>query len=289
MSASPSPPSPLLMRRLSLVRYLYEAGVEQSRKSPAVSCLAILSFHDATELFLRAAADHLKADLKRNAEFLDYWAALEVRGVKLGRKDRMSGLNRARVSLKHMGLRTAHPDVEEFREMVRAFLEDEFPPVFGLRLGEASLASLVKSDTVRPLLLEAEQAARDADYNKAVEAAARAFRLTLREHAQESELVRPGLRQPMFLNLFGVYDIDRRLEAALEDMSEDFGEQITVLAHHLDYDGYLYLKTFGPPIHEFPGGQLLVEEALHRPNLTDEIARRCVDFAVDAALTLEDK
>ena len=287
MAVSPPPPSPSLMRRLSLVRYLYEAGLEQSRRSSAVAGLAILSLHDATEMFLQAAAEHRQA--VGSKDFMGHWPSLEKCGVTLGRREEMKQFNHARNSLKHDGRRPNPHDVEGYRETVRAFLVEEFPNVFGVQLAEASLSSLVKSEKVRALLLEAERAVREPDYSKAIEGAARSFRLTLREHAEECELVRPGLRHPRFLSLFGIHDLDRRLEDAFRDMSYDFGEQITILAHHLDYDGYLYLKTYGPVIHELIGGHLQLEWTQDTSRLTEVIAKRCVDFAVDAALTLEGK
>ena len=40
-------------------------------------------------------------------------------------------------------------------------------------------------------------------------------------------------------------DVD--LKNTLEEMSITFSEQITVLAYHLDFDGYRFLKSYGPP------------------------------------------
>jgi hypothetical protein len=171
--------------------------------------------------------------------------------------------------------------------VVGAFIEENFPRVFGLRLAEASLSSLVKSDRVRPLLLEAEQAMRAAKYPKAIEAAARSFKLAMREHDRESKLARPALRYPSLWRLTGVDELDSKLEDALRGMSEDFGQQITILAHHLDYNGYLYLKTFGPVVHGSVSGRMLVEW-MHDPSkLGEDIAGNCVAFAIDAALRLE--
>ena len=52
-----------------------------------------------------------------------------------------------------------------------------------------------------------------------------------------------------------------KITSALERMSEDFGEAITVIAHHLDFEGYRYLKTYSPVVHEFPQGRFTTEWA----------------------------
>jgi hypothetical protein len=69
-------------------------------------------------------------------------------------------------------------------------------------------------------------------------------------------------------------------------MGESLGEAITVLAYHLDYDGYRHLQTYSPTIHDVEGGGMT---AVWTINLTTDrsIVDRCLAFAVDAALRLE--
>jgi hypothetical protein len=83
------------MGRLTLVRFLYEGGVEQSRRPTPLSGLAILQLHDATEFFLQAAAEHKGVILDRNTDFMSYWPAMERAGINLGRQETMRRLNRA--------------------------------------------------------------------------------------------------------------------------------------------------------------------------------------------------
>ena len=93
--------------------------------------------------------------------------------------------------------------------MVRAFLEEEFPLVFGLRLADLSLSSLVKSEEVRSLLMQGEEAIRSVRFDHAVEFAARAFRLSAARYAAESEqLIGPGVRLSPFLGIPSVGGID---------------------------------------------------------------------------------
>jgi hypothetical protein len=69
-------------------------------------------------------------------------------------------------------------------------------------------------------------------------------------------------------------------------MGENLGEAIKILAYHLDYDGYRYLRTYGPVVHEMIGGSMLAEW-MRDPTTDRSIVDRCVAFAVDAALRLD--
>ena len=79
---------------------------------------------------------------------------------------------------------------------------------------------------------------------------------------------------------------------AIDRVRDDFGEAITMIAHNLDFEGYRYLKTYGPTVHVFGSGRI----AANWPNRNREvrasdidapISQRCVSFVVDAALRLE--
>ena len=69
-------------------------------------------------------------------------------------------------------------------------------------------------------------------------------------------------------------------------MGEDLGEAITILAYHLDYNGYRYLRTYGPVIHIVGLGGMAADWT-QEPTTDRSIVDRCVAFAVDAALRLE--
>jgi HEPN domain-containing protein len=279
-------PNPSLMRRLTLVRFLYENGVEQSRRARGISALAILAFHDAVELFLQAALEHKGGTLK-GKEFADYWSSMERVDVHLGRLDSMKRLNRARVSLKHHGTLPDHSHVEEFRDIVGAFLEESIPLAFGIKLAEISLIGLVKADAVRNMLRLAEESLRSGDYSKSTECAALAFNFSLREYANDGNLIQPGAESPYYWWLSGNSELDHNLTVAFSYITHKISEQITVLAYRLDFEGYRYLQSFGPRIYLFGDGDVRTEWASGQETITNEIASRCLAFAVDAALRLE--
>ena len=66
------------VRRLSFVRYLYQLAVEQSRSPEPFGAAALLSFHDAAELFLQIAVEKHNVGNAR-LEFMQYFEHLDAR------------------------------------------------------------------------------------------------------------------------------------------------------------------------------------------------------------------
>jgi hypothetical protein len=283
------------MRRLTIVKYLYTQALEQERKGGPLTGLALLPLHDAVELFLQVAAEaaaethSLTMTSKQRTDFMEYWTAFSAAGLPLPYEQRMRRFNTARVEVKHRGLLPIQQQIEEFRSDVKNFLVDATPKVFQLEFDSISLSSLVRSDGVRSELQAAETAAEAGQFVEALEQAAKAFHLSLRQYrwfetprlfdptdtAHElSRRARPG---------FGAYT---RSIKEVAEMGESLGEAITILAYHLDYDGYRYLRTYGPVI-DIVGLGGMAPRWTQEPTTDRSIVDRCVAFAVDAALRLE--
>jgi hypothetical protein len=277
------------MRRLAIVKYLYTQGLEQERKGDPLAGLALLPFHDAIELFLQVAAEHHPVKLPKSVDFMEYWTAFSGAGLSLPYQQQMRRFNSARVEVKHRGTLPSRHDVEGFRSVVTDFLVDTAPKLFHVDFDSISMSSLVRSDDVRSGLQGAEAAAQAGQFGEALEQAAKAFRLSLRHHRfGETRLFDPT-KVPFDVRGGGTDEIDRifkRPFEAVARMGESLGEAITVLAYHLDYDGYRFLRTYGPVVHEMADGSMLAD--MTRELTTDRtIVDRCVAFAVDAALRLE--
>ena len=73
-------------RRLSFIKYLYLLGGDQSRQAQPHASAAILTLHDAVELFLHLSAEFHKVEVgKKTLDFADYFGRLEADppGLKL--------------------------------------------------------------------------------------------------------------------------------------------------------------------------------------------------------------
>lgn len=279
--------------RLAVIRYLFESGAEQSRRPGPLSGLALLALHDATELFLQVALEHKGGTLSGDKGFQSYWSAMEQTGIKLPHKEAMKRFNNARVAIKHYGTLPVHAHVEEFRIMVGAFLEDSFRLVFEEAFADVSLSGFVNAEAVRTRLLDAEEALRSKKYAKVVEYAAIAFNRALDDYARGADdgtwqQVRPGLDMSnISSNLQQLGSEGRSIASALRDMADKFSEQVTVIAYRLDFDGYRCLKSYSPIIYSFANGNTQAHWNGGASKITEEIASRCLEFAIDAALRLE--
>ncbi|MCC0004174.1 MAG: hypothetical protein H6872_03120 [Methylobacteriaceae bacterium] len=286
------------MRRLTIVRYLYSLGLDQERRGDQLSGLALLSFHDAVELFLQVAAELHPVTLKRSPDLMEYWPAFAAANIRLPYQEQMRRFNGARVEVKHRGTLPSRHDVEAFRGSITRFLTEAAPILFGIEFDSISLSSLVRSDEIRRELMAAEAAAHVGRSEVALECAMRAFHRTLQLHrygdpplSLDRRLFDPTEvasdlkfwgREP------GKFGERSRLLEAVANMGERLGEAVTVVAYHLDYDGYRYLQTYGPAVHLMAGGNILTEWT-SEPTTDQRVIDRCVAFAVDAALRLEGK
>jgi hypothetical protein len=295
----PHPLSKDLIRRLAFVRYLYGLGVDQSHKPEPFAAVAMLTFHDACEMFLQIAAEHngVTFSKQRSPDFLEYWPLFEQQAkLQVTSKASMGRLNRARGNLKHGGVLPAHDEIEGFRATVTSFLDDNALTLLGVNLDEVSLTSMIKSDDVRGPLERAETALSAGDLQGALEEVASAFTVSLRRfESRPRASTRPvgpySLRDAT--GVFGgrigdqigdeLHDIRRTLDRVVDV----FSEAITVVAYNLDFDSYLMFKTHAPVVHEFAGGRMQVEWTLRREPTDPEVVRRCLNFVIDTAIRLE--
>jgi hypothetical protein len=283
------------MRRLAIIKYLYAQGLEQEQKGGPLAGLALLPLHDAVELFLQVAAETHHLTLRKSVDFIEYWTEFSNAHRPLRYQQQMRRFNNARVEVKHRGTLPSQHDVEGFRATVTNFLVETTPELFQIDFNRISLSSLVRADDVRSALQAAEAAAEAGQYGEALEHAAKAFHLSLRNHRwfetprlfDPTDVARDLRRRARDHSLVEFSGFTRPFEAAAE-MGESLGEAITILAYHLDYDGYRYLRTYGPAIYGAEGlGGMTMNWFQQEPTTDRSIVDRCVAFAVDAALRLE--
>ena len=290
----PHPLTKDLNRRLVFVRYLYGLGVDQSHKPKPFAAVAVLTFHDACEMFLQIAAEHhgITFPKQKSPDFLDYWTLFEQQAKpQVTSKAPMSRLNRARTTLKHGGVLPAHVEIEGFRAAVTSFLQDNALSLLGVNLDDVSLTSLIKSDDIRGPLELAEAALSAGDLKGALEEVASAFTINLRRFEGRPRAATGPFERPYSLRnatvglmKFSRYIETRDIERTLDRMVDAFSEAITVVAYNLDFDSYLMFKTHAPVVHV--GGRILVEWTRDEP--TDpEVVRRCLNFVIDTAIRLE--
>jgi hypothetical protein len=120
--------------------------------------------------------------LPKKVEFPDYWSEFSKASRPLQYQQPMRRFNLARVEVKRRGTLPSLPDVEGFRSTVTNFLVETTPELFAIEFDSISLSSLVRADDVKSALQAAETAAQADQFKEALEQAAKAFRLCLRNH-----------------------------------------------------------------------------------------------------------
>lgn len=125
-----------VIRRICLARHLYELGISSMRSSNDLYLFSGVNLlQDAVEAFLLAVADHLHVGLKENTSFNDYFKLINEKNEKISKekkeplkelpfKNRLSVLNKIRVSSKHHGIQPARDECNRLVESVREFFEE---------------------------------------------------------------------------------------------------------------------------------------------------------------------
>lgn len=159
--------SPDIRKRVLYAKYLLSrAKKDQNDRNELAVAACLLLLHDAAELLMLAATDHL--GIGSNWKFMDFWEKVKQSGNKEpGHKTPMGQLNDMRVSLKHKGILPRPQSVRDLFPRVEIFCEEVTKDLLGLDFAELSLADLVADDDVRNALRDATQALNSGDKNKA--------------------------------------------------------------------------------------------------------------------------
>lgn len=295
---------PTIIRRLAFVKYLYGLGIEQSKAPEPLAGASLLTFHDAVELFLQLASEHLNAGTAHPA-FMDYWPLLSGKlapGIELAQKESMRRLNKARVALKHHGTLPAKLDIEAFRASTTAFFEDSVPVIFALPFAEISLTDFVQPQTAQAKLKSAEQLLRQDQLEKALGEIVIAFEEMLgdyegRKHNQFSDSPFFFGRDLTFHNSFfmglkqerGTQRIAEFIDRVQESI-EAMQKAIKMLALGIDYRRYARFQLHVPFVTQTMDGtyHLHGKYGHGRQGPTKEDVQYCIDFVVEAAIHLRE-
>lgn len=177
------------IKRLALIKYLFGVGSEQANKPEPVCWVAVLTFHDAVELFLQLVAEHF--DIKKRlgeVNFMEYWSLINPCLKKLGKDEltqiiSMERLNKARRDFKHYG----HPPskkviVDDFRANTANFFVENTALVFDVRFEDISLTNLVECQEAKVKLIEAESLLKQKKLEEALDNIALSFAILIDDY-----------------------------------------------------------------------------------------------------------
>jgi len=280
-----------LISRLTIVKYLYQLGYEQSKQSESTSFICLLNFHDAVEMFLKLVAENI--DIKSDGfNFSQYWEKIAT----LTMKEPMSLLNTQRVNLKHKGILPAKQDLERHRVHVTEFLEYNFKTQFKIEFKDVSLISLVSFISVREILEEAQVAIDNTDFEKSIEKSALAFYELIETYEQNKK---KNISQSLFQ--FGERNIIstktknalRKLDNSLADNIEKLNNTVKEIQNNMkimclgvDYKKYAMFTFVTPKIYFSTGGHQVISSDYRK--WTRESAEFCISFVIDTSLKLQE-
>jgi hypothetical protein len=289
---------PQIAKRLAFLRMVYEQGMQQSRLPAPLNATALLSFHDSVELFLVLVGDHLRAQLDRKTNFLDYWDRLKKapNGVQLSLHTGMRRLNDHRNGLKHAGNMPTPDVLDQARADVTAFFDDNVPRVFGgLSFDSIDMSDVIPQDEVRAEAKEASKHASDGSLALAMMSLSYAYTVLMQNRAVRD--FGPPLRKESFFtrNLESAFrrfgdSRTERLGARLGNVSEavvEMQDAMRIMALGLDVHQYRRFWDLLPGIRYYDKEKdaEVAMRAAERGQVADrEEFEFCRQFLVSAAL-----
>ncbi|WP_432169070.1 hypothetical protein [Streptomyces sp. 1222.5] len=283
---------PSTMQRLAYIRFLSEEGAEYARRPHPLSCTAVLMIHDAVENFLGLATDHHGTNPDPKIQFMQYWSELKTKAqIDLPGRGTMTGLNAARVALKHHGKFPSEQTISDaVRDSLRFFAAAS-PIVFGVDFDGMDMVDLLTQPETQQMLRDAQTHADVGDYAMAMAGLALAFEALLRHYANWEGI---GYRSPFTFGprLFGtdepkVHGREARSNARLLKLTEFMDtaqDALRVISLGIDYPSLARFTVLVPKIHWYVNGGKRFDNLPSVSGLTAEDYRWSRHFVIESAL-----
>ncbi|MFE9099812.1 hypothetical protein [Actinomadura geliboluensis] len=272
MTTPPTPLSPAVMERLAFIRLLHQQGVDQSRQPEPLNFTCVLTFHDAIELFLLLASEHLNVTVPGKGQgfvekhFNPINTALG--NTELSGRKGVGRITTQRNAFKHANLWPAPQAVEGFRADTASFFEENTPKVFGLAYDAIDLTDLVRQDSARALLKEARAKEASGDRIEAMALLAEAFEGIFDGQYWKPATERdpgmyrfgPEIRRPMRADsIRHVLEHSQERDKAIRTWNaDDLAQQIAaVTAAAMSMQSAMRLLALGIDYHKYDKFQLL--------------------------------
>jgi hypothetical protein len=288
--------SPNTIKRLAFIRFLYSQGLEQAARPQSLAATALLSFHDAVEMFLLLAAEHRGVNLDRNTTFDGYWTQVAAQaGVQLPSRNAMRRMNNSRVNFKHHGSIPSATDLDQFRGDVTTFFTDAAQAVFAADFTSLDMTDLVTQPAALTRIRDAEVSASQGDYVAALALLWEALGELLYDYADRKRI---SDNSTIFSfgpeHRFGTYAVDHIAKidpsfdshiGAMTEAIREMRHALGILAVGLDYRRYARFDMLRPRVDRFIDGHWEVHPV---PGilLGDEEYEFCKLFVIEAAIHL---
>ncbi|ABW11987.1 hypothetical protein Franean1_2557 [Parafrankia sp. EAN1pec] len=283
-----------VMERLAFIRYMYELGIDQAAGAEPHSWAAILTLHDAVELFLGLAASHHAVDVRKDTTFLAYWKLINDKSAPdhLPFSGKMDKLNSARVAFKHHGNPPATHTIEQCRRDVESFFEAAAPVVFGVSFDDIDLAAVVPHAETVGLLKAAQDFADRGDLLRALGGLSLAFDKMVEHYSMaetwssfsmtfHSSRWSPLSFGPTLELSKGPHGSDlHRYLAQLNDVASEVQGAMRIIALGIDFPRYMAFRLTTPRVWL---NRIGFQDGM-RESVTAENYRTCRRFVIESTL-----
>jgi hypothetical protein len=295
---TPPPLTPQTMERLAFIQMLHQQGIAQSRQPEPMSFACVLAFHDAIELFLMLAAEHLGLHVDDKKPFMvRYFENLHPNklpgGIEFAGKNGVKRITDLRNGFKHANTWPGRTGIEQSLVDTSAFFEVNTPKVFGIAYDEIDMADLIPHAEPRRLVKEATAKERVGDRIEAMALLREAFVGAFSAHLEHDGhwpspfSIGPELRSTRSPTaLEGIMDRDaaRQLDAATQ-IAGEAQAALRMLVVGIEYHAFLRFDLLVPRVDYMWDGK---RELVHHPDYapTAEDFAQCRAFVVAATLRL---
>lgn len=294
--------------RLAFIRYLLNQGIEQSHQIEPQCVLAILTFHDAIELFFGLSYEHLGVTgSKEKTYFNQYWDLIAGSlGARLTQEAAIRRLNEARIALKHHGIRPAKLESEAFRAAVVNFFEENTETIFHIKFSELSMIDLVQFNVSRGHLKQAQGFLKQNRIDDALEEVAVAFAELIQDYERRklgmgniSPFFPLGDEIPLYSDemKFEQLNAGTEFKEGLEGFVNRTNDSIAfmrrivrVLSLGIDFRRYAKFERLTPLV-DLPSGEapdITWVNIVHPDKLPSEDVQFCIDFVIESAIKLQE-
>lgn len=287
----------IIVRRLAIIKYLYNLGVQQSMQVDTVAGFSILSFHDCAEMFLLLVAEN--KGMKGEEVFMNYWNKIP----ELTLKESMRILKDRRVNIKHKGLFPSKSDIEISRITMADFLNQNTKIQFDMDFSSVSISSLISYNRVKEYIDAAEEYLVKNDFYNCLVNAKIAFMELLSSYESSkrgkyhiNSIVNVGRKiGNEYQKLIGH---DRELgEQWFRNVSETMNrirEILKITALGIDYRKYAFFEYITPETNVYWTNNSSEYHSMpkdyyeSRFNLRMSDCQFCIEFVIDSALKLQE-
>lgn len=299
----------IIRERLAFIRYLSNHGIEQSYRSEPHCAAAILTFHDAIELFFGLSCEHLGVSgLREKTYFNDYWDLIAdtLNGTRLTQEASIRRLNDARIALKHHGIRPAKLESEAFRAVVVNFFEENTQLIFQISFSELSMIDLVQFNVPRNHLKQAQDYLKQNRIDNALEEVAIAFAKLIQDYEQRklgmgdiSPFFPLGDEVPLYSSEmeFEQLDAGEEFKVCMENFINRTNDAISfmqrivrILSLGIDFRKYAKFERLTPlvdlPSEDAP--DITWVNVLKPDKIPVEDVQFCIDFVIESAIKLQE-